>query len=121
MRSARFELGSGGGPSGHVLFPAIPGEVPRPTFLHQERQITTATQIPGEKLESVSKKTPLMQPAKRFSREHQTKLKHRLPQARCFFLPASISSCLLQQRAGYRLLRQFIHSNSNRAANSDFR
>jgi hypothetical protein len=41
-----------------VFFPSIPGEVPRPISLHQERQMTTATQNPGEKLESVSTKNP---------------------------------------------------------------
>ena len=49
MRSALFELGSGGGLLG-TRFHFWSG--PRPISPYQKRQITTATQIPGEKLKS---------------------------------------------------------------------
>jgi hypothetical protein len=46
------------GHPGTCYFLSIPGQVPRPIALHQERRMTTATQNPGEKLESVSTKNP---------------------------------------------------------------
>ena len=40
-------------PAAGYLVPAtIPGQGPRPISLHQKRQITIATKIPGEKLKS---------------------------------------------------------------------
>jgi hypothetical protein len=67
MRSARVELGSGGGTSGfNRCFDSIPGEVRVRFFLNQKRQRTTATQIPGEKLKIALEKTPLLQPANDF-------------------------------------------------------
>jgi hypothetical protein len=47
--------------------------------------MTTATQTPGEKLETVPKKNPSDATSKRFTVTRSKSLKHRLPQARCFF------------------------------------
>lgn len=64
MRSARVELGSGGGPIRSFLVRSASD-----SFLHHECHPTTATQIPGEKLETVYKKNPSVATSERPSRE----------------------------------------------------
>src|SRR2546423_15682087 len=113
MRSARVELGSGGGSSGKTRYSRHSWSGPRPIFLHHERQRTTATQIPGEKFESVSIKNAPVATSKRSNCEHQTKRKHRLPQARCFQLPAPVSPACCSRGQVTQLLRQFVQAKSN--------
>jgi hypothetical protein len=58
----------------------------RVRFPHHERQTTSATKIPGEKLETV-KKTPLLQPANDSVNEQETITKTSAPASTLFFCP----------------------------------
>jgi hypothetical protein len=110
MRSARVELGSGGGSSGfNRCFDSIPGEVRVRFFLNQKRQRTTATQIPGEKLKIALQKNPSVATSKRFHRARLTTAKTSSSRKHVVSLSLALASPACCSRGQvYKLLRQFI-------------